>query len=811
MATQAADCGLITTVSELDQVFARVMIDARAGRPFAWDIETGYEGEPRPSAAVHPEENFICGFSLTSSTSWARAVPTRFDSGENLPESTCAKLLWKALQTAMGVVHNLDFEQRTTARWFRRLLWDDPEVGPEVRAQNGYARYRSCTMLESYAEGRNRRHGLKDLTLDCYQHQMIKLADLFPKAPTQAQEKSVRFNSLNQHDPQVIQYMCEDSIWALQHHLDRHPRLLASPQRAIYLLEMEVLPVVIAMEDEGVVYDWLMMREGAIRAKEFKDKLATEISMQLTALLRQADPDAQPVQINLASSQQVAKVLYDDLKMPVRRRTSKGRKPSTDKLALKGLASQFPVVRRIQEWKQLTKLHGTYLEKYPALFNYASDGRAHPGHLQHGVPAGRFSVDNPPYQQSPKVYHYELLSGETFDYSFRDGIMAPKGWYILGFDLSQMELRVIAGESQEKALLDAFERDEDVHSLTASLMLGKPLAEVTKADRALGKTLNFALVYQMGVDGLAERLGITADAAEELFNQYFAAYPAIRTYINQIVATAAAQGYLVTKFGRRVPIWELQSDDPRLRRQGERTAGNVPVQGPGTGDYPKFAMVRAHKALKAAGLDDRVKLVMNIHDALEFYVRDDVPLADVIQVLEPAVIFRVPGWPKIKADWHAGRRWGSVRELEWDGHDVRLKEQENEIVIEAAPDEEGPALPELDLSAIQGQSATAVPGEELHPVAPDRRVADLRAHRKVIIQVSQMLTEFQFAALQQLLAVRPGDSPLLLRTPQGDVELGVTSLDPGAEQAVCLALGCPALVTYELDGNDLARLASGLL
>ncbi len=448
----------------------------------------------------------------------------------------------------------------------------------------------------------------------------------------------------------------------------------------------------------------------------------------------------------------------------------------------------------------------------------------HPNHMQCAVISGRFAVGGPPYQQSPKKYHYELADKSTFDFNFRDAIIAPDGYYILGFDYSQIELRVIAGEAEETALLEAFANGEDVHCKTAALMLAKLLEDVTEEDRAIGKTMNFALLYQMGVDGLAERLGITLEEAEELYAQYFAVYPRIKMWIDRTVAQSKLLGYTTSRLGRRHPIWEYGSSKRFIYAKGERLAGNAPIQG-GAADYMKVAMVRADKALSAAGLKDRVRLVMNIHDALEFYVRDDVPPKQVIDVLTPAVIFPVQGWPAMEAEWHAGRRWGSVRELvvSADGNiTVKQEAAKVEVVGEDWDEEDAQPVPAVDPDAVRGALGHKVEafeevshgpgpdnGDSAVPVVPAAQAAPAGPAR-VLITVDEMPTSEEYGRLLVLVAATPGLNTLVMRTPDGEIEVSkATAIAPSMAAQVSLALG-GAEVTYAPESVDTGALVSGL-
>ncbi|HEX4620783.1 MAG TPA: DNA polymerase, partial [Myxococcaceae bacterium] len=565
---------------------------------------------------MHAEENFIAGISITNSLKWSRYIPLAHDTGPNLDQQAAAEILYPLLVESrgkdgkpLGTCHGAKFELRVTRPWLERML--------SITLDYQKFRVRSCTMLESYAEAVNRWHGLKELTelqaeadTTGFWHAQLELEDLFPEKLTHKQKKCVRFNGLDPLDPNVQRYACEDTIYTLAHHRMRYPRLmqaLAEDRNRgpgfIWRLEMGVLPVVCEMEDEGLWYDWDAMRETAVVAGSFAGRYLDEIREDFGAL-RGAPLDPA---FNFGSSQQLARLLYEDCKMPVRHWTSGGKsgnkKPSTDaKVALKGLSGEHPEVAKYLNWKRLTKLQRDFLEAFEASYCYAEDRRAHPSLLQHGVPAGRFACADPNVQQSPKKYHYELRDGTVFDFNFRNMIGAPPGWYMLGFDLAQAELRAVAGMAREPRLLDAFERGVDVHKVTASLMFGISVDDVEDSHRDVGKTLGFGLVYGLTEDGLADRLGTSRQEAQDLFAAFHAAYPRVGKWTEDTISLARETGYVETWWGRRVRIWDIDSFDRRRRKEAERTAGNAPVQGSATGDYMKLAMVRADAALAAAGL-----------------------------------------------------------------------------------------------------------------------------------------------------------------------------------------------------------------
>jgi DNA polymerase I-like protein with 3'-5' exonuclease and polymerase domains len=818
-------------LEDLDEIRERSQAVIAEKKPFGFDVETGYLGDSREGASLHPEENFLVAFQFTNSLTWARMIPLGFDSGRNVDNKAVAPRLWEMLHAVddeglpLGVAHGAVAELRWMARWFLRHLWDHPLFGRQVRESHGYYPVRSCTMLESYAEGKNKSHGLKSSTLANYGHQMRELADLqsalLGRPPTEKEKNSVRFNVFDPAGPEVIAYACEDAVWCLRHHLDRWPQVKGT---FIYRIEMSVLPIVCSMADVGICYDWNLLRAKGEEARVFAERMLAEIIEDFEEMIGEQLPPT----FNFNSSKQFGDLLYSKCKMPVLHWTDGGKtgvkKPSVDaKNALPGLAKMYPVVAKYMGWKRLTDLQVKFLDIYERNYSWAADGRAHPSLLQHGTIAGRFSCESPNYQQSPKKYHYELRDGTVFHFNFRDALIATPagsrhwwdivleeagcpdvpepeelGYYVLGFDLSQAELRVMAAEAGETALLEAFASGEDVHARTASLMFGIPVAEVTDDARSKGKTRNFASIYGQGIGALADQLGITLDEARELDVQYNAAYPHMKPYRHRVIARARRDGYIITKFGRRVTLFDIRNENPKIRANEERTAGNAVIQGPATGDYVKVAMVRAQRALEKAGLADRVRLFMNIHDALEFEVRLDVPPVAVIDVLQPAVSYPVTGpgaaWPEMVAEWHLGRSWGSVKDVHTEGSQVVVGKKDK--CERCKPD---PAAAEAKVQAAQ----PPVPPRPEQPVP----AAPPGPPRQVIVVLGWVPTREQVSAFAAFAKALPGGNTIELQIPGDDgeqhVKAGFTcGLTPAHEARVSVLLGSPVMVHYDVHSVD---------
>jgi DNA polymerase I-like protein with 3'-5' exonuclease and polymerase domains len=817
--------GLVTSLGELVDLCNRL---AEGQGPVGFDIETGYLGPDREKFAVHPETAIVVGISITDSTEWARYIPLAHDNFDNVDEYTAARLLWPILHSGRGIAHNASFELRHLSRWFLRLLADDPEHGPAVRASKGYYPVRSDTQVEAYLAAEHPSFGLKFLVKQIFDHQMTELWELFVDLPVN-KRKYLRFNVLDPADPKVYEYACEDSLWALALHRRYHPRVSAMP---LYGVEMAVITeCTVHMEDFGVRYDWAAMRRTADELRLFRDKYNREIMDELSGLLDK------PVAINLASPPQVGKLLFGDLGLrtsvytsTTRDKPAAERKMSTGKTALAGLAKQHPVVQKIRTWKELTRLLTTYLDKYERLYQWADDGMTHPNHMSAVVITGRFAVADPPYQQSPKEYHVDLAEGAAahrrhveehgkdcgcdvpgsafsappgtcFKINFRDFIIAPDEHYIVGFDFSQQELRAIAGEAQETELLRAFDEGRDVHTLTASLMLGVPLHEVTKEQRNIGKTLGFALLYGMSAKGLADRLGIGQDEAEDLFNSYFRVFSRIKAWVDKQVAFGRSHGYVVSKFGRRLPIWEYQSDKRWIQQKGDRTCVNYPIQGSATGDTVKIAMVRAVRALKKAGLADRVHLVMNVHDALEFYVHRSLEPAQVIAVLQPAVVFPVPGWPALKADWHFALRWGSPVEIT-----VTDAAGITSVAVDTAREPE--LKPGVEVDEDTGEEVEILPALAPADIQAALRRGDTGSGtgtgRHLLVELDTMPTLDGYQRFLELVTMTPGPNTVTIRTDDGDLDLDQrTGLGIEHVAPITLLLG-PVRLRYDLDeaGTD---------
>lgn len=484
----SANTGYVASAGELRQLADKMIGE---GQPIALDCETGYAGEDRSyknsSPSLHPEESVLAGYNFTNAASWARYIPLGHDEARyNLDPLPAAQALWDITATGLCVVHNADMEERCLSRFLLENLADDPERGEAVRASKGYFPLRSDTMMEAHALARWKSIALKSLSKEVLGYEQVELIELFNEVMFGIQGKklpknkknTLRFTVLDPSDPRVFNYACDDAIqtWRL------HDRFYSQVKdNFIYWLEMNNWPVIWGMEDEGLAVDWGFIDEAKGRAKTFRDKM----QMALTRHLKEDRHVQLPPKFNPGSHPQIRKVLYSKPPeglglathiMTKGKADGTGKQLATSAIALKGNSTD-PFVRRMLDYRGMTKLLTTYLETWRQEFGWCEDGRAHCHLLPHGTFTGRFSSADFNYQNLPKKYHYEC-DGAEFFFNFRDCIVTPPGYWGMGFDISQGELRIIAAEAGEQAMLDAFANGEDLHTLTAARLLGLTAEEV---------------------------------------------------------------------------------------------------------------------------------------------------------------------------------------------------------------------------------------------------------------------------------------------------------------------------------------------
>ncbi len=356
-------------------------------------------------------------------------------------------------------------------------------------------------------------------------------------------------------------------------------------------VELPLVRVLRKMEQAGLKLDTARLREISDRVKAEADALELDI-FELCG-----------EEFTLGSPKQLEEVLFGRLGLSRKRRGKTGY--STDARVLQAIRDEHPVIPRIERWRELTKLAQTYLDALPLLI--AADGRIHTTFNQTAATTGRLSSNNPNLQNIP--IRTELGR------EIRSCFVAEPGNLLVSADYSQVELRLLAHIAGEDVLKEIFRRGEDVHTATARRVFGVTPDQIDPGMRSKSKMINYGIVYGLSAWGMADRLDIPQEEADEFISRYLEGFPAVARWIEQTIAQGTEHGYVSTLFGRRRQVPELRARRWELRRQGERFAVNMVIQGTAA-DIMKVAMVRTDRAVANAGLETR--LILQIHDELLF-------------------------------------------------------------------------------------------------------------------------------------------------------------------------------------------------
>lgn len=394
-------------------------------------------------------------------------------------------------------------------------------------------------------------------------------------------------------------------------------------------IEMPLVFTLFDMEQNGI-------RVEADALKQYGDQLAGKIAELEKEIYEEAGET-----FNINSPKQLGVVLFENMKLPGGRKTKTGYSTAAD--VLEKLAPEHPVVAKILEYRQYTKLKSTYAD---GLANYIQDdGRIHGKFNQTITATGRISSTEPNLQNIPVRMELGRLIRKVF--------IPEEGYRFVDADYSQIELRVLAHCSGDEHLIQAYKEQSDIHRITASQVFHIPFDEVTPQQRRNAKAVNFGIVYGISSFGLSQDLSITRKEAAKYIDDYFATYPGIKTFLDHAVTHAKEEGYVVTLFGRRRPVPELSSSNFMQRSFGERVAMNSPIQG-AAADIIKIAMIRVNQRLKDKKMKSR--LVLQVHD--ELLIEAYEPELDEVQnilkeEMEHAAELKVP----LEIDMHTGDNW----------------------------------------------------------------------------------------------------------------------------------------------------------
>ncbi len=483
------------------------------------------------------------------------------------------------------------------------------------------------SMLESYVlNSVATRHDMDSTAAHYLGIQTIHYEDVAGKGT-----KQITFNQVALEE--AAPYAAEDADVTLKLHRHLWSELEKIPAlRELYeTVEQPLVPVLLAMEETGVLIDRKMLK-----------KQSGELAEKMLELEKRAH-DLAGGPFNLSSPKQLQEILFDKLGLPVIRKTPTGQ-PSTAEDVLQDLASDYELPEVILDYRGVAKLKSTYTDKLPMQID-ADTGRVHTSYHQAVAATGRLSSTDPNLQNIP----IRTPEGRRI----RQAFIAPAGQVLLAADYSQIELRIMAHLSEDSGLLKAFADEQDVHRATAAEVFGLALEAVTADQRRSAKAINSGLMYGMSAFGLAKQLGISRGEAQQYVDLYFERYPGIKKFMDDVRTSAREQGFVETMFGRRLYLPEINDRNVQRRQYAERSAINAPMQGTAA-DIIKKAMISVHDWLRKD--QPPARMIMQVHDELVFEVEagaiDSVREA-VVDLMSSAASLRVP----LQVDTGTGLNW----------------------------------------------------------------------------------------------------------------------------------------------------------
>lgn len=385
-------------------------------------------------------------------------------------------------------------------------------------------------------------------------------------------------------------------------------------------IEIPIIDIVEKMEKEGIRVDKNYL-------KDLSNKYHKELNKIEKDIWQKAGQE-----FNINSPKQLGDIIFNKLNLPIKGlKKSAGGAQSTRESELEKLKGLNPIIDEILKYRELQKLLSTYIDTIPSMVD--GKGRLHSHFIQTGTTTGRFSSTNPNLQNIPT----KTELGKNIRHAF----IAREGYFLASFDYSQIELRIAALLSQDKYFIEAFNQGRDIHQAVALKVFNVSENEVTQEMRRRAKIINFGILYGMGVNALRQNLGTDRKEAQVFYDNYFAQFPTIASYLESIKEFAKKNGYTTTLFGRKRYFRGIKSPIPHIRAMQERMATNAPIQGTATADIIKMGMKKAEEALLKANLLDKAKLVLQIHDELIYEVKKEV-IEEVITVIKNSLENVIP-------------------------------------------------------------------------------------------------------------------------------------------------------------------------
>ncbi|TCL71946.1 DNA polymerase I [Rhizobium sp. BK251] len=490
------------------------------------------------------------------------------------------------------------------------------------------------TMLMSYVldGGANNGHGMDGLSQKWLGHTPISYKEVAGSG-----KANVTFDLVD--IARATTYAAEDADVTLRLWMMLKPRLAAAGLTSVYeRLERPLVPVLARMEERGITVD-----------RQILSRLSGELA-QGAARLEDEIYTLAGERFNIGSPKQLGDILFGKMGLAGGSKTKTGQW-STSASVLEDLAAAgFELPRKIVDWRQLTKLKSTYTDALPG-YVHPETKRVHTSYSLASTSTGRLSSSEPNLQNIP----VRTAEGRKI----RTAFISTPGHKLISADYSQIELRVLAHVADIPQLTQAFADGVDIHAMTASEMFGVPVEGMPSEVRRRAKAINFGIIYGISAFGLANQLSIERSEAGDYIKKYFERFPGIRDYMDSRKQMARDKGFVETIFGRRINYPEIRSSNPSVRAFNERAAINAPIQG-SAADIIRRAMVKMEPALEKAGLAERVRMLLQVHDELIFEVEDadvEVAMPIIVSVMEnaamPALDMRVP----LKVDARAATNW----------------------------------------------------------------------------------------------------------------------------------------------------------
>jgi DNA polymerase I len=608
---------IITTPAQLRELVEILLTCKNSDRPVAWDTETT-SLEPRDAKLVG------IGCCWEAGPDHLAYIPLGHHQGAQLDRGIVLEMLRPLLE-------NADYPKALQNAKYDRLVFQHQGID--------LAGVVFDTMLASYVLNPDAKHNLSDLGMQHLGVISQSFGDLVAKGQTIA----------DLDIPAVANY-CGMDVYVTFHLVEKlMPALKESPKLwdLFSQVEMPLEPVLAAMETLGIRVD-----------ADYLNIFSKQLEHDLNRLEEQAYESAGST-FNMGSPKQLSELLFTTLQLDTKKSKKTKTGFSTDASVLEKLQGDHPVVDAIVEHRTLSKLKSTYVDKLPLLIR-SETGRVHTDFNQAVTVTGRLSSSEPNLQNIP--------IRTAFSRQIRKAFLPKENWLLAGADYSQIELRILAHLSQEPALLDAYRNNEDVHRLTATIMLEKD--DISADERRLAKIINFGVIYGMGAVRFAREAGVSNKEAKGFIDRFNARYPKVFSYLQQMQREAIARGYVETIQGRRRyfnfssdSLRQLRGSDPssidlstiKLRDQFDaqmlRAAANAPIQG-SSADIIKLAMIAIAPKLDP----EEARLLLQVHDELVFEVRPDVweRLQGVIKTtMEGAVELAIP----LLVEIHAGNNW----------------------------------------------------------------------------------------------------------------------------------------------------------